>query len=70
MNEKTSPHKQMNPPTPRERLLALPPTERPGWLAEQLQHQIASILGVGPDEISLDAPFAQLNQEWADLRRA
>ena len=51
MNEKTSPGKQMNRPAPRERLLALPPTERPDWLAEQLQHQIASILGVRPDEI-------------------
>jgi hypothetical protein len=52
MNENVYPDKQMNRPTPREQLLSLPPTKRPSWLAEQLQHEIATILSVTPDDVS------------------
>jgi hypothetical protein len=67
MNENASPDKQPNRSTPREHLLSLPPTERAPWLAQQLRYEIATILGVTPDEVSLNAPFGQLNAEWADL---
>jgi phthiocerol/phenolphthiocerol synthesis type-I polyketide synthase E len=69
MNESGSPYEQTRGRMVLEQLLSLSPAERVSQLSNLLRPMVAAALGAAEDEVPVDAPFAQLNEAWADPRQ-